>query len=443
MASSRDIREKGNAIYKNVDPNLSPVVKVSRFKEAMSLYNKSLMEAFTDLDKTAACKNILLTSGSILSIYASQQNDQKFADYYALEGQKHANSALNTKTLGQHIQTLEWQENIERISFESINTYTSCLESLPYKQRIARLLKLKGDCMDFVKPLINYFVCMFYYRSSLNNDSNESIRKSLHDIKECNFYFEESSKQLQKSNKILHVHLGEELETLRVDFNIQTSVLEGLNSKLVAKDLLTKTLRDEESINFESIWEIVDWYKDSIIKTRDHDLECEAEVSSDLGYVYDKILKNVKLSKKYFKHAWDLAESLKPKILTKHVWYIRMFNAMKKNQQKVIDEENKKFEAEKAKVLDEIKLDLEEIDKKGANLDSFKFLAFVYQKHPPKRTTDKLDSPLNSSTIKKQLQLSVIHYHPDKNSKDQYGACWYFIADAITKNLTRYYELLK
>lgn len=42
-----------------------------------------------------------------------------------------------------------------------------------------------------------------------------------------------------------------------------------------------------------------------------------------------------------------------------------------------------------------------------------------------------------------KVQKSVTHYHPDKNSKKDYGSAWYFIADAITKQLTRYYETMK
>ena len=243
-------------------------------------------------------------------------------------------------------------------------------------------------------------------------------------------------------SELLVESLDIKLEALRDDFIVQTSILEGLNSKLIAQDLLNRSVLDYESLDYELIWSAVDWFRDSVIKTRDHDIECEAECSSELGYIYEKILRNQMAAKKLYKHAWSLAESLKPKVLTKFQWYKKLLKAMKKYQQGVVDEEAKKYEDEKAKVLNEIKGDLDTINAKGS-LDSYSFLSFVYEKYPPKKEDHKLDSPLNSSNIKKQLQKSITHYHPDKNSKETFGSAWYFISDAITKQLTRYYETMK
>ncbi len=375
-------------------------------------------------------------------IYSKEKRDEKIEDYYACEALKHAQRA---QIFGSQVQSPEWLESIEKKSFGVVKDFCTCLDNVSYNNRILRIRKLKEECSNSIKSLINYKICKFYYKKTIGENTIENIRENLRDINECGFYYEECKRFLRSSNQKSNLFLeslGIKLEDLNHDIILQTSILEGQNSKLIAQDLLNKAVNDYETLSLDMIWNAVDWFKDSIVKTRDQDIECEAEVYSDLGYVYGKILKNENISKTHFKHAWSLAESLKPKVLTRFLWYKRLLKTIQKYQQEIVDEENKEFEEEKAKVLDEIKSDLDTINLKGS-LDSYAFLAFAYEKYPPKKAEHKLDSPLNSSNIKKQLQKSVTHYHPDKNSKKEYGSAWYFIADAITKQLTRYYETMK
>ena len=66
-SSSVRLREKGNAIFKNIDAQLAPTIRESRLKEALTYYNKALTEAVSDLEKSSACKNIMMASNSILT----------------------------------------------------------------------------------------------------------------------------------------------------------------------------------------------------------------------------------------------------------------------------------------------------------------------------------------------------------------------------------------
>jgi len=339
--------------------------------------------------------------------FSSGNKDEKISDYYASEAQKYAQDA---QRFGSLVQSRGWLESIENKSFEILEDYVTCLNNASYKSRILRLRKLKDFSSNSVKSLINYNICEFYHKKTIGENTIDNIRENLHDIKECGFYYEECKSSLRNFNNRNNLHLEAlevKLENLKDDFILQTSILEGQNSKLIAQDILSKSLNDYETLNFEMVWTAVDWLRDSILKTRDLDIECEAEVYSELGYVYSKIINNEIISKKHYKHAWSLAESLKPKVLTRFRWYKRLLKAIQKYQQEIVDEENKKFEEEKAKVLDEIKSDLETINTKG-KLDSYAFLAFVYEKYPPKKAEFKLDSPLNSKNIKKQCKLVIL-----------------------------------
>ena len=66
MSTSFRLREQGNALFKSVNSCLSPVLRESRLKEALSFYNKALSEADCDLEKSCACKNIMVASDSLL-----------------------------------------------------------------------------------------------------------------------------------------------------------------------------------------------------------------------------------------------------------------------------------------------------------------------------------------------------------------------------------------
>ena len=64
---SQQLREQGNAIYKNISPNLAPVLRIKRFEEALNFYNRALNSAESDLDKSCASKNIMVVSGSVIA----------------------------------------------------------------------------------------------------------------------------------------------------------------------------------------------------------------------------------------------------------------------------------------------------------------------------------------------------------------------------------------
>ena len=72
----------------------------------------------------------------------------------------------------------------------------------------------------------------------------------------------------------------------------------------------------EEVLNIEMVWEIIDWYKDSILKVRDMDLKQEAISLSRIGKVYDKVLKIKFRARDYLKKSMELAHSIVPFVCT-------------------------------------------------------------------------------------------------------------------------------
>ena len=78
-------------------------------------------------------------------------------------------------------------------------------------------------------------------------------------------------------------------------------------------NLLDNVLNMQECLNMDMVWDVVDWYKQAIILTRENDVEMEAIALSRLGRVYDKILKMKSKASECFKRAIQLAMSLHPR----------------------------------------------------------------------------------------------------------------------------------
>jgi hypothetical protein len=81
----------------------------------------------------------------------------------------------------------------------------------------------------------------------------------------------------------------------------------------VLLDVITK---DEETLNIDMVWDIIDRYQEAIILAREQDLECEAIANAMQGVIFDKILKMKTKAKERFRRSIEFANALKPKIFT-------------------------------------------------------------------------------------------------------------------------------
>ena len=80
-------------------------------------------------------------------------------------------------------------------------------------------------------------------------------------------------------------------------------------------ELFRKLLMDEENLNIDMIYEIIDWYKQAVLRTREMtEVEVEAIALSRIGKVYDKVLKLKYRAKPYLLRSMQLANSMHPRI---------------------------------------------------------------------------------------------------------------------------------
>lgn len=86
-----------------------------------------------------------------------------------------------------------------------------------------------------------------------------------------------------------------------------------LNFK-TGEELFRKLLMDEEKLNIDMVYEVIDWHTKAVLKTREiTEVEMEAIALSRIGKVYDKVLKLKYKAKEYLLRAMQLANSMHPR----------------------------------------------------------------------------------------------------------------------------------
>ena len=74
------------------------------------------------------------------------------------------------------------------------------------------------------------------------------------------------------------------------------------------------TIFDNENLNLDAIWTIIDWYKLAVLRTREvSEVEQEAIALSRLGRVYGQVLKIKSMARQYLHTSIELALSVAPR----------------------------------------------------------------------------------------------------------------------------------
>ncbi|RNA39792.1 hypothetical protein BpHYR1_034388 [Brachionus plicatilis] len=434
MTSSFNYRQEGNKIFQSINSILRPLIFVSRLNEAQKLYNHALAEARDNVDFSSACKNLFIVSYKFQKFYSTREFNVQKIDFYCEMAQKYASDALE---YGINEQSYEWLAKIKLNAKEAFSFYYESILSQSYEKRIKALIKVLKSSTKEICALIQYRICECYFRLSGQLMNSNFVEKALATNYECDYHYEESLKFSKDNYKMTQT-----LEELKNDYILQRFTLEGLKSKNIGHNLLHDCINNHEDLNLEQIWDIVDWFRDAIDKLKGKDVESEAELSSDIAYVYDEILKIKDKAKSYYQLSWHLADSLRPKIFTRLKWYQRCAQAIERYQQEKLEQERQSYEAQREQVFGQIKDDIEKLRNKAKD-GYYDFLPFIYSNYPPKNPKHTFSGNLNPTNLKKSIQTAIYHYHPDKNSSALYGNAWFFTADEITKILTNFYEKLK
>ena len=137
-------------------------------------------------------------------------------------------------------------------------------------------------------------------------------------MKNCYYHIEEAKKLANAEHNVTSM---EEALTLEKDVLYHTCTAESIQARKTGAQLLDWATQQQEELNVDLIWDVIDWYKQATILARELDIEQEAIALSYLGFVYDKVLMLQSRAKAYYMRCLQLAESLKPRTFFTCSWY--------------------------------------------------------------------------------------------------------------------------
>ncbi|XP_065684324.1 uncharacterized protein LOC124817936 isoform X1 [Hydra vulgaris] len=454
MAVSLSVRKRtqGNDIFKSISDGLAPVLKETRLSDALKLYQEAINSATCYEERNSAYKNHGVTALNLFKYkftYLGQMKNHYVHSTFICKFAKAVSFfLLKTRSINQ---TNGYIHIIQK-SIEAIELYiNSFLFEKEYSLQISSLNELiqHDKILKIVKVHVTYRLSNLHHQISIKYLDEKQINESFKSINDCNYFYEECfryNKQVYAENIDVEFNFWSDLDQLKTSIDLQICILDGLKAKHEADLTYDKCINESESVDIELAWNAIDMYRVAIKATATKDIELEAEITSIIGVIYEKILLIKERAKQYYMHALDLAESMKPKLFTAEAWYIRAVNAINKFQKEVVDEEEKAKEVEKEKVISKIKEDLNKI-RENSTKSNKHFLIFIYENYPPKDSDHKLDKNVmekkNDWCLKEEYKKSLIHYHPDKNKGETYGMEWFFIVDEISKHLGRIYNIMK
>ena len=453
MSLSSSIRSQGNEFFRRaslLEVGCTPQKAKDIFEKALSCYYRAKGNSQTRDEECSAAKNIGKAASKIAAILTRLDDKPEKVIFYLHEAIKGFCAAYNRS---ESVKTAGWRTEV-------FGTLTVCLQDVidasdglrETDSKIAALEKLiLVTTVEEALADIQVKLAGLYF-----HDGATKLQKG--DFRKCLIRMKDSYRPIEEAKRLSRVYFGEmncdllsEIHTLEQDVVYHTCSALSTKARMQGDELLKTALKDQEELDMNLIFEIIDWYKQAVIQAREVEIEQEAIAESRLGVVYDRVLKVVPRAKAYFIHSLNLAESLKPRVFTSHDWYKDCITALQKYQEeaRLRDEEEEK--QCRARFLEELKDELKDIEDNKAN--AVQLIKHVYANYPPKNLTWQKPSDddvqkwatwaRGSKEYKKLLLKALAVYHPDKVDENVHGKKWKVLCEEITKMITFHYESTK
>ncbi|XP_033125994.1 uncharacterized protein LOC117123998 [Anneissia japonica] len=442
QSESDTMRQLGNKYYKTVTNDMSPLLQKGRLEQARHHYTDALGCSSSPKEAASANKNIAMTSWKLAKLEVNQKTRSGLALHLYKEALKGFSEAWER---GQDAENGHpWSDNVVQKMHQCLQESLDFVTNQPNmwdekKKLLAMACQFVPTSASKAELSILYVECLLSKAINLLQEGVFGKSKSF--LYDCYQPLEEARRYAGSDKDMMS-----EVRTLHEDVVMQTSVVEARQALDTADDLKEKILKTEEELSIDMVWEVLDWYKKAILQTREKDIELEAIAMSRIGVIYDSILKLRSKARPYFKGAITLAHSLHPRVLTQEIWYQVCAQTLESYQMKTVAEETRAWMKEREEALKKLK---PKIKKFQGIENNYECLKYIYKNHPPKKEHHKLPddlpepSEIKGSQVKKCLQKAILHYHPDHNSKEEFGKEWHVLCEEITKVFTHKYNCIK
>ena len=456
MSLSTLIRNQGNANFHSAGSCTSLGKARELYEQALSCYYRAKERATNAEEGSSAAKNIGKAAWKIAGVLVKSSEKPNTVIFYLHEAVKGLCSAFN---LSEQCKSPEWRSEV-------VGTLMGCLQEVleaastfeDVDSKIDQLEKLVSiTSVDKAAADLNLRLANLYFQDGATRLQNGDYKKCLSRMKDCYRPIEEVKRLSSSAGELEDLLIESEL--LEQDVFYHTSAASSIQARAQGDQLLSIALEEHEHLDLDLVFDIVDWYKQAIVLAREVEIEQEAIAESQLGVLYDKVLKMKWRAKVYFTHSFQLAESLKPRVFTSEAWYKNCTATLQRYQTESRVQEEEENRKAKEKFRDELKDVLADI--KAEDTTAIDLIKHLYNNYPPKdpswqKPSDDemekwrgLESEYkkrvrdSSKAYKKVLIKALAVYHPDKIDEKLYGMKWKVLCEEISKMLNYHYETAK
>ena len=463
-------RLAGNTRFAKIQEGNFKSLNTEHINYCINQYDQALRTAENTSDRYKACKNLGLTYEKrifIVDLNVIETNTQELNNYLFCLTMMAKNFDLALKFGKQAIKEEQYTELIEKIKKTFIKHFKILMDN-KQPTHIFKIIQYLTVCPQ----LTFYFysnLARFYFNEGFKLfEINEYVKSKGNILESKNIvqtYFTKANKpKMDSETKKEFQDVLESAEFYLNRITVNLYLERGL-------ECYSEGIFEHQSIELDSIYMALTYFREAykVCKLSENtetngvqhkpDLEQEAICLAHLGHILYKLKRNVSKSKKTEEHidekayeilgnAINLADSLKPKDVSKEKWYIFArddLEEMKKNELK--NEEG--LRKEKEKVMKENKDIFDKITELAPEDHSItkvvNFVKYILDKHPYKGYVpiEDLEGELKNNTKKFIRKLSM-GYHPDKYPKEtQEDFQRYCIFEEISKIINRLYDLYK
>lgn len=246
-----------------------------------------------------------------------------------------------------------------------------------------------------------------------------NYRVALRNLGECPYHVEEVLRHGTQAEQ-------REARVYQCDIGYHERMILAMQAIDQADKQLSASLLDEESLDMQAVYCVLDAYHYAVTLADEICVEQECIALSRIGRVYSKVLNLPTHSQIFFKRCIDLALTMRPRVLYDKDWYQLAEESLRKYQEERVRRDDREDSQRKAGIRAEIKDELEKLEEIAKISDLQEFSDALLKAFPPKRDMGK-------ST--KRMYSLLICYSPDKQESEVHGERWTVLCEEITKKL--------
>ena len=199
------------------------------------------------------------------------------------------------------------------------------------------------------------------------------------------------------------------------------------------------------------VWNSLDQYRQAVILSHGQDVKIMCIAYTKIAKVYLKVMKDGisrSKGKDYLNSVMELSQVIgQERNLHSLEWFNLATEMMKEIQDSVKRKEDEEWSNKRKVFMQELKDELKLLNEKK-NASHRDFIAFLFEKMPPKHRQEGEWRPLlvegeEKGVWKKVIMKLCTIYHPDRVDKDVHTEKYHVLCEEVTKELTCRYNNLK